>query len=128
MRKVILTISLMATIAMPSLALAASNRCEQAKHDKKVEGTVVGGALGAIGGALIAPKHDKLLGAAVGGVAGAAVGNNMSRSKERCPDGYVRRHYDERYYDTRRNAYKRSEYSDRCHWEDRNGEQYQVCH
>jgi uncharacterized protein YcfJ len=132
MHKTLLSLGLALAILAPSLivsapAMADVSRCERAKHDRKVEGTVVGGALGAVAGTLIAPKHNKLLGAALGGAAGAAVGNNMARSKERCPDGYARRHYDERYYDVKHSRYRHGDDERRCRWEDRKGDQWQVC-
>ena len=136
MRKSLLTLGLVMAMATPGLAFAQTNACESAKHDKKVEGTVVGGVLGAVAGGLLAPKHDKLLGAAAGGAVGAVAGNQLSRDKTPCPDGSRRRVYDDRYYDAHKGRYIKPKYEKRCHWEERSykddrgrmvSEDWQVC-
>ena len=80
----VLVASALAVAAAPSLA-AAQSRCEAEAHDKKVEGTVVGGLLGAGLGAAV--SGGRAGGAIIGGVAGAAIGNNVSRTH--CPAGYA---------------------------------------
>ena len=136
MRKQLMTFGRVVALAAPGLANAQSNACEKAKHDKKVEGTVVGGVLGAVAGTLLAPKHDKQLGAAAGGAAGAVVGNQMMRDKTPCPAGTVRKVYDDKYYDVQKQKFRKAKYEKRCHWEERTVkdekgqsvvEQLQVC-
>ena len=114
LRKSMLIATLIVAAAAPSLASAYTNRCEEHKHNEKVTGT----------------------GAVLGGLAGAAIGNNMARDHRPCPDGYVRRNYDSRYYDVRRDHWRRAGYEQRCHWEqrpvhDRYGHEYmedfQIC-
>lgn len=80
----VLVASALAVAAAPSLA-AAQSRCEAVAHDKKVEGTVIGGLLGAGLGAAV--SGGRAGGAIIGGVAGAAIGNNASRMH--CPAGYA---------------------------------------
>lgn len=72
--------------ALPSIS-AAQTRCEAEAHDRKVEGTVVGGVLGALAGNALSHGGGKTGGTIIGGVAGAAIGNNLSRTH--CPPGYA---------------------------------------
>jgi uncharacterized protein YcfJ len=136
LRKSMLIATLIVAAAAPSLASAYTNRCEEHKHNEKVTGTVAGGLVGAIAGGALAGGHNTGTGAVLGGLAGAAIGNNMARDHRPCPDGYVRRNYDSRYYDVRRDHWRRAGYEQRCHWEqrpvhDRYGHEYmedfQIC-
>jgi hypothetical protein len=82
----VLMAAALAVAAIPSIS-AAQTRCEQAAHDKKVAGTIVGGVLGALAGSAIGRGGGRVGGTIIGGVAGAAVGNNLARTH--CPDGYT---------------------------------------
>ena len=83
MRKFILALSVVATIAVPTLA--AANGCEERAEHRRVAGTILGGIAGAVIGGSIARGG----GAVVGGVGGAVVGNQLSRTS--C-DHYYARH------------------------------------
>ena len=124
MRKMILALGVIAAIAVPTLASAASSPCEARAEHRKVVGTVLGGLAGAVIGNQV--SHNG--GALVGGVGGAVVGNQLSRTS--C-DHYRRR--DTRYAPT---AYRPGE-SNRCTWRDHAfydsrgqlmHQQVQVCH
>ncbi len=93
MRKTVLILGLTAAMAAPSLALARSH-CERNAHDRKVTGTVLGAAGGAlIGGALGHGAGGPLLGAA----GGAVVGNQLARKKCYSYHSSYRRHYRHHY-------------------------------
>lgn len=114
MRKLILAAGALATLstaALPVASQAYTSRCEAQSHSNKVTGTIVGGVLGALAGNAVSRGGG---GAVVGGLAGAAIGNNVAR--KHCRDGYVERAYDERYYDMRRNRYRRGYNENRCSW------------
>jgi hypothetical protein len=123
MRKLILALGAIATVAsaasVPTFASAYTSRCEARAHDKKVTGTIVGGVLGALAGNALGHGGGRTGGTIIGGVAGAALGNNLSRTH--CPDGYYQRVYDERYYDVRRDRYRRGWNDQRCYWQEENG-------
>jgi uncharacterized protein YcfJ len=93
MRKTVLTLGLIAALTTPSLAMARSH-CEASSHNRKVTGTVLGAAGGAlIGGALGHGAAAPLLGAA----GGAVVGNQLARKKCASYHSYHRHHrYDHR--------------------------------
>ena len=117
MGKLILAAGVLATLAtaaIPMMANAYTTRCEAQAHDKKVTGTIVGGVLGALAGNALSHGGGRTGGTLLGGVAGAAMGNNVSRTH--CNDGYVARAYDNRYYDTRHNRYRRGYNENRCSW------------
>lgn len=119
MRKLFLTAATLATLATvtaPTLASAYTTRCEARAHDKKVTGTVIGGVLGALAGNALGHGGGRTGGTIIGGVAGAALGNNLSRTH--CDDGQVERAYDDRYYDVRRNHYRRGYSEQRCNWQE----------
>jgi len=84
--------------ALPAVS-SAQTSCEQAKHDNRVAGTVIGAIGGAILGGLVAGNRGhKEDGAIIGGVGGAVVGNQLSKGGGPCPDGQVP-HDPNAYYD-----------------------------
>ncbi len=120
MRNLLLAVGALATLAtasVPTFASAYTSRCEARAHDRKITGTVLGGVLGALAGNALGHGGGRTGGTIIGGVAGAAIGNNLSRTH--CPNGYVARNYDERYYDTRANRYRQGYGPQRCGWEQR---------
>jgi hypothetical protein len=80
MLKPLLLAGLAAAAFIPSLA-SAQESCQQAQHDNRVAGTIVGAGLGAILGGAITGHGG---GAVVGGVGGAVVGNAVAGSGTRC--------------------------------------------
>ena len=80
MLKPLLLAGLAAAAFLPSLA-SAQQSCQQARHDNRVAGTIVGAGLGAILGGAISGKGG---GAVVGGVGGAVAGNVIAGSGTRC--------------------------------------------
>jgi hypothetical protein len=98
MRKLLIAASLAALTVMP-VAATAQPSCEQAKHDKRVAGTVMGAVGGAVlGGLLGGNRGHKEDGALLGAAGGAVVGNQMSKGGPPCPDGQVP-HDPNAYYD-----------------------------
>jgi uncharacterized protein YcfJ len=98
-----------ATLAAPVLA-QARDACQQRNHDRKVTGTLLGAAGGALVGNAISHGGG---GAVIGGVAGAAVGNNAARVN--CSD-------EQTYFRSNSRAAARDRaYADnrRCHFETR---------
>ena len=91
MRKLILALSLTATIAAPTLAAASG--CEVRAEHRRVAGTILGGLAGAVIGNQV--SHGG--GALVGGIGGAVVGNQLSRTS--CDRrAYYRRGYEPAVY------------------------------
>jgi osmotically inducible lipoprotein OsmB len=90
MRTTALALGLIAALTTPTLAMAHSH-CEASSHERKVTGTVLGAAGGAlIGGAIGHGAAGPLLGAA----GGAVVGNQLARKKCTSYHSYYRRrHY-----------------------------------
>jgi hypothetical protein len=80
MLKPLLLAGLAAAAFIPSLA-SAQDSCQQAQHDNRVAGTIVGAGLGAILGGAITGHGG---GAIVGGVGGAVAGNAIAGSGTRC--------------------------------------------
>ena len=80
MLKPLLLAGLAAAAFIPSLA-SAQDSCQQAQHDNRVAGTIVGAGLGAILGGAITGHGG---GAVVGGVGGAVAGNVIAGSGTRC--------------------------------------------
>ncbi len=80
MIKSLLLGGLAAAAFVPSL-VSAQESCQQARHDNRVAGTIVGAGLGAILGGAITGHGG---GAVVGGVGGAVVGNAIAGSGTRC--------------------------------------------
>jgi hypothetical protein len=80
MMKSLLLGGLAAAAFIPSLA-SAQESCEQARHDNRVAGTIVGAGLGAILGGAVTGRGG---GAVVGGVGGAVVGNAVAGSGTHC--------------------------------------------
>jgi uncharacterized protein YcfJ len=96
MRRIILITGLAAaTLAAPVIA-QARDACQQRSHDRKVTGTLLGAGAGALAGNAISHGGG---GAVVGGLAGAAIGNNVARTK--CDDGPARYRSSARYRDDR---------------------------
>ena len=97
MRKLILVAGMVALTALPTIS-SAQTSCEQAKHDKRVAGTVLGAIGGAVLGGLVSGNRGhKESGALIGGVGGAVVGNQLSKGGP-CPDGQIP-HDPNAYYD-----------------------------
>lgn len=125
MKKLIMTAGLVAALAAPAIAVPGSasayqTRCERDKHNDRVAGTVVGGVLGALAGSAIAGHGSKTGGALIGGAVGAVAGNQVARSGHQpCPEGYVARNYDDRYYNSYYNRRDGGRYSRNasCRWE-----------
>jgi hypothetical protein len=80
MLKPLLLAGLAAAAFIPSLA-SAQDSCQQAQHDNRVAGTIVGAGLGAILGGAITGHGG---GAVVGGVGGAVAGNAIAGSGTHC--------------------------------------------
>jgi hypothetical protein len=80
MLKPLLLAGLAAAAFIPSLA-SAQESCQQAQHDNRVAGTIVGAGLGAILGGAITGHGG---GAVVGGVGGAVAGNAIAGSGTHC--------------------------------------------
>ena len=55
--------------------------CQQGTVTRSNQGsdTAIGAGVGAVTGAVIAGRHDKLLGGVIGGVAGAVIGNEVGK-------------------------------------------------
>jgi len=85
MRKFILALGIVATVAAPTLA--AANGCEVRAEHRRVAGTILGG----LAGAVIGNQFSHRGGALVGGVGGAVVGNQLSRTS--CDHDYRHRGY-----------------------------------
>src|SRR5258706_12230907 len=99
MRKTILLAGLAAATLTPSLAMAQVT-CEQ-RSANRTAGTV----LGAIGGALVGnavSKHGgKTGGTGIGGVARAALRNNLARGPQDCAPPHGSYHKQGRWHDNR---------------------------
>ncbi len=80
MLKPLLLAGLAAAAFVPSLA-SAQESCQQARHDNRVAGTIVGAGLGAILGGAITGHGG---GAVAGGVGGAVAGNVIAGSGTHC--------------------------------------------
>ena len=80
MFKPLLLAGLAAAAFIPSLA-SAQESCQQARHDNRVAGTIVGAGLGAILGGAITGHGG---GAVAGGVGGAVAGNVIAGSGTKC--------------------------------------------
>jgi len=74
MRRILMISGLIAAMAAPSLA-DARTACQQRNHERKVTGTL----LGAAGGALVGSAIGDSKGAIIGGLGGAAVGHEVGR-------------------------------------------------
>jgi len=83
MLKPLLLAGLAAAAFIPSLA-SAQESCQQARHDNRVAGTIVGAGLGALLGNVVSGHGGKPGGTVIGGVGGAFVGNQIAGSGTRC--------------------------------------------
>ena len=98
MRRLLLVAGMVAMTALPAVS-SAQTSCEQARHDERVKGTVLGAIGGAILGGLVAGNRGhKDSGALLGAAGGAVVGNQLSKGGSPCPDGQVP-HDPNAYYD-----------------------------
>ena len=86
MKKHFLTLSLAATALIPSAVLAQSS-CEQ-QRSTRVVATVGGAGVGALIGSSVAGRGDRTLGAIIGGVGGAVLGNQIARPNNECAHAY----------------------------------------
>ncbi len=83
MLKPLLLAGLAAAAFIPSFA-SAQESCQQAQHDNRVAGTIVGAGLGALLGNVVSGHGGKPGGTIIGGVGGAVVGNQIAGSGTRC--------------------------------------------
>lgn len=89
-----------ATAANTQMA-SARDYCEQQKHDNRTNGTLAGGAVGALAGGLLG--HN-LTGALVGGAVGAVGGNVIAGSRSaKCDQYWQQRGYR---YDSQAGGYR----------------------
>lgn len=88
--------ALVASLGLPGVALASHHHdaCEAHKKKDQTNGMLLGAAAGAVGGNVIAGKHDKTMGTVAGAVVGGVVGAKMGKDKVKCDD-----HYDDHYGD-----------------------------
>ena len=86
MRSHFLTLSLAATALVPSAALAQTS-CEQ-QRSTRVVATVGGAGIGALVGSSVAGRGDRTLGAIIGGIGGAVLGNQIARPGDECKRAY----------------------------------------
>jgi len=65
----------------PNYVTVQQQVCHQGSITRSNQGTdtAIGAGVGAVAGTAIAGRHDKLLGAVVGGVTGAVIGNEVGR-------------------------------------------------
>jgi len=64
-------------------------RCERARSNNRVAGTVAGAAIGALAGSAIAGNSSNTAGTVAGGVIGGVIGNQAAKGRP-CPSGYYR--------------------------------------
>jgi hypothetical protein len=64
-------------------------RCERARDNTRVAGTVAGAAIGALAGSAIAGNSSNTAGTIAGGVIGGVIGNQAAKGRP-CPSGYYR--------------------------------------
>jgi len=112
MRRILMISGLIAAIAAPSLA-EARTACQQRNHERKVTGTL----LGAAGGALVGSAIGDSKGAIIGGLGGAAVGHEVGRIN--CDRGraYYREPTRSRQRASAPRQYRQA--AAQCHYEDR---------
>jgi hypothetical protein len=84
---------LLSAVLVASIGLAPLSGCENLPGGKKEQGTVIGGAGGAVAGAAVAGERHRLLGALIGGALGAGggylVGANMNKTDPKNRDEAV---------------------------------------
>ena len=86
MKRHFLTLSLAATALVPSAALAQAS-CEQ-QRSTRVVATVGGAGIGALVDSSVAGRGDRTLGAIIGGVGGAILGNQIAKPSDECKRAY----------------------------------------
>ncbi len=86
MKKTFIALSLAATALVPAAALAQTS-CEQ-QRSTRVVATVGGAGVGALVGSSVAGRGDRTLGAILGGVGGAVLGNQIARPSDECRRAY----------------------------------------
>ncbi|OYU70540.1 MAG: hypothetical protein CFE28_11400 [Alphaproteobacteria bacterium PA2] len=90
-----LALSLAAACALSAMAVpqyaAAVDRdygsgdiCVAKKKEATANGTIAGGAIGALAGAALAGKKDRAAGAVIGGLVGAGVGHQVGKHYIKC--------------------------------------------
>lgn len=93
MKTSILVAGVLAAASLPGLALAqqVDASCLRSNSNSNTQGTLLGGAGGALAGSVLAGKHNRGLGAVLGAVGGAVIGNRLANSRnDPCPEGYYR--------------------------------------
>ncbi len=93
MLKSLLLGGLAAAAFIPSLA-SAQQSCQDARHDNRVAGTIIGAGLGALLGNAVSEHGGKPGGTIIGGVGGAVIGNQIAGSGTKCGENRYG------YYDT----------------------------
>ena len=65
----------------PNLVTVQQQVCQQGSvvHNNQGADTAIGAGVGAVTGAVIGGRHNKLLGAVIGGTAGAVIGNEVGK-------------------------------------------------
>jgi hypothetical protein len=86
MRKLLLVAGLAAAALAPSLAFAQQSCAQQ--HSNQVVGTLGGAGAGALLGSAVAPRGDRGVGAVIGAVGGAVVGNQLTQPDRDCSHAY----------------------------------------
>ncbi|MEG3143431.1 glycine zipper 2TM domain-containing protein [Sphingomonas sp. RT2P30] len=86
MKKTFFALSLAATALVPAAALAQTS-CEQ-QRSTRVVATVGGAGVGALVGSSVAGRGDRTLGAIIGGIGGAVLGNQIARPSDECRRAY----------------------------------------
>jgi len=86
MKSHFIMLSLAATALVPAAALAQTS-CEQ-QRSTRVVATVGGAGVGALVGSSVAGRGDRTLGAIIGGVGGAILGNQIAKPSDECRRAY----------------------------------------
>lgn len=86
MKKTLIALGLAATALVPATALAQAS-CEQ-QRSTRVVATVGGAGVGALLGSSVAGRGDHTLGAIIGGIGGALLGNQIAKPDNECAHAY----------------------------------------
>jgi hypothetical protein len=86
MKKTLTALSLAAMALVPATALAQTT-CEQ-QRSTRVVATVGGAGVGALLGSSVAGRGDRTLGAIIGGIGGALLGNQVAKPNNECAHAY----------------------------------------